>query len=232
MVRCRVIELNGVTVTTEDGATPLADVNLTLTERRIAVIGANGSGKTTLARLLNGLTAPTHGHVRVDGLDTVRDRSAVQRRVGFVFQDADHQLVYPTPLEDVALGLRARGAHRREAAHAARLALGDLGLLDRADQAVHTLSGGEKHLVALCGVLAVRPEWVVLDEPTTALDLVNRRRVVDALTGLAQRLVVVTHDLELAAGMDRVVLLHEGRVVADGAPGMVVDRYLDLVGAR
>jgi len=211
------------------GTVLLRDVSLSLSERRVAVIGANGSGKTTLVRLINGLTAPTSGRVIVDGLDTVNDRKAVQRRVGFVFQDADHQLVYPTPAEDVALGLRARGRSARDARRDALATLRRAGLGHKADQAIHTLSGGEKHLVALCAVLALDPEWIVLDEPTTTLDLVNRRRVIDAMEDLDQNLVIVSHDLDLARQSDRAVLMSDGAVVADGAPGPTVDAYVDRV---
>jgi biotin transport system ATP-binding protein len=225
------ILFDGVGVATPEGTPLLRDVSLSLSERRIAIIGANGSGKTTLARLINGLTAPTSGAVSVDGLDTVADRKAVQRRVGFVFQDADHQLVYPTPVEDVALGLRARGRSGRDARQDALAALRHVGLTRKADQAIHTLSGGEKHLVALCAVLALDPAWIVLDEPTTTLDLINRRMVLDVIEGLDQNLVIVTHDLELAGQLDRAVLLSGGEVVAQGDPGQTIDAYVSQVAA-
>jgi biotin transport system ATP-binding protein len=224
-----VIRVDAVDVVRED-VPVLHGIDLRIEERRVAVIGANGSGKTTLARLLNGLVSPTAGRVTVDGHDTVRQARDVQRRVGFVFQDADHQLVYPTPLEDVALGLRARGRSRAEARREAAEALERLGLSAHAHQAVHTLSGGEKHLVALAAVLALRPEWIVLDEPTTSLDIVNRRRVVAALGELDQRLVIVSHDLELVASMERAILLSGGSVAADGAAGEVIEAYVREVG--
>lgn len=224
------IALTDVGVVTTDGTVLLHDVTLSLTQRRVGVIGANGSGKTTLARTLNGLTLPTSGTVTVDGIDTARDRRGVQRHVGFVFQDADHQLVYPTPVEDIALGLRARGLGKRAAHDAAMDVLRMVSLQNKADQAIHTLSGGEKHLVALCAVLALEPTWIVLDEPTTTLDLVNRRRVIDVLMGLHQHLVIVSHDLDLVRQLDRVFLIDQGAVVADGMPDSTTDAYLDLVG--
>ena len=223
------IALTDVGVVTTDGTVLLHDVTLSLTQRRVGVIGANGSGKTTLARTLNGLTLPTSGTVTVDGIDTARDRRGVQRHVGFVFQDADHQLVYPTPVEDIALGLRARGLGKRAALDAAMDVLRMVSLQNKADQAIHTLSGGEKHLVALCAVLALEPMWIVLDEPTTTLDLVNRHRVIDVLMGLHQHLVIVSHDLDLVRQLDRVLLIDQGAVVADGMPDSTTDAYLDLV---
>jgi biotin transport system ATP-binding protein len=226
-----VITFADVDVVTAEGAVLVHDVTLTLTERRVAIIGANGSGKTTLARLINGLTLPARGMVTVGGIDTTRDPRAVQRRVGFVFQDADHQLVYPTPLEDISLGLRAHGLSKRHAREGAMASLRRVALEHKADQAIHTLSGGEKHLVALCGVLALEPTWIVLDEPTTTLDLVNRRRVIDVLLGLPQHLVIVSHDLDLVRQLDRAVLMDGGAVAADGDPRPTIAVYTDLVGA-
>jgi biotin transport system ATP-binding protein len=227
-----VIDFADAGVATVDGTELLRGVCLRLSEQRVGIIGANGSGKTTMARLINGLTSPTSGTVTVDGFDTVRERKAVQRRVGFVFQDADHQLVYPTPAEDVALGVRARGASARDARRRALAELRRLGLEHKADQAIHTLSGGEKHLAALAAVLALEPAWIVLDEPTTTLDLVNRRRVIDALADLEQALVIVSHDLELVEQLDRAVLVAEGSVAATGVPGPTIDAYLGRVGVR
>ncbi|MCB0873609.1 MAG: energy-coupling factor ABC transporter ATP-binding protein [Actinobacteria bacterium] len=226
------IEVDRVTVRTPEGRALLQEVSLTIEPGRTAIIGANGSGKTTLVRLLNGLATPSEGAVSVDGRDTVSARRDVQRRVGFVFQQADHQLVSPTPAEDVALGLRARGIRRREAMEHAAAALARFDLAHVADQAIHTLSGGEKHLVAMAGVLALKPDWMVLDEPTTSLDLVNRRRVLAALGAVDQHLVVVSHDLDLVREMDRAVLVDSGRVRCVGDPAEVIGTYLALMEGR
>jgi biotin transport system ATP-binding protein len=207
----------------------LAPTTLTLTEQRIGVVGANGSGKSTLARLLNGLVTPTTGRVLVDGLDVARDGAAVRRRVGFCFTDPAAQLVMPTCVEDVELSLRrhVRGAaQRREAALAL---LGRHGLGEHADVSVHTLSGGQKQLLALTGVLATDPAVLVADEPTTLLDLANTRRVADLLFSLEQQLVLVTHDLELARRCDRVLVVEEAAVRYDGAADAAVDHYLASV---
>lgn len=229
------IELHGagVTVRTGDGAvrTLLAPVTVTLAERRVAVVGANGSGKSTLARLVNGLVTPTTGTVRVDGLDTVRDGAAVRRRVGFVFTDPDAQLVMPTAAEDVALSLRRTvPAAQRPAAVLA--ALEQFGLADHAQTPVHALSGGQKQLLALAGVLAVGPAVVVCDEPTTLLDMRWRQVVDELLDGLDQQVLLITHDLAAAERADRVLVVHEGRVVADDTPAAAVAAYRQLMGAR
>ena len=203
-----------------------------LTERRVAVVGANGSGKSTLARLVNGLAQPTTGQVLVDGLDTVHDGAAVRRRVGFVFTDPDAQLVMPTPREDVALSLRRLGLDR--AARDARVAavLERFGLGDRAEVSVHSLSGGQKQLLALAGVLATEPAVLVCDEPTTLLDLRWRRVVDELLAGLDQQVLQVTHDLDAAARADRVLVVDDARVVFDGAAGDGIAHYRALMAAR
>jgi len=212
--------------------TILEPTTLTLTERRVAVIGANGSGKSTFARLLNGLVAPSTGQVLVDGLDTVRDGAAVRARVGFVFTDPDAQLVMPTVAEDVALSLRRLSLPRAERAAAVERVLARFGLDHLAERSVHALSGGQKQLLALAGVLATDPAVLVCDEPTTLLDLRNTRAVADVIAGLEQRVVLVTHDLDLAARAERVLVVDRARVVFDGDPHAAVEHYRALMAAE
>ncbi|RLV57504.1 ABC transporter ATP-binding protein [Aeromicrobium phragmitis] len=207
----------------------LRPTTLTLTERRIAVIGANGSGKSTFARMINGLVEPTEGRVLVDELDVQRDGAAVRRHVGFVFTDPAAQLVMPTVVEDVALSLRRHHRDARERRAAAQRVLDRFGLGELADRSVHTLSGGQKQLLALASVLATEPSVLVADEPTTLLDLRNSRAIGDLLMALEQQVVVVTHDLELAARCDRVLVIDDARVVYDGSPADAVSHYRSLV---
>lgn len=207
----------------------LADVTLTLDEHRVAVVGANGSGKSTLLRLVNGLSTPTAGSVRVDGLDPATKGREVRRKVGFVFTDPMSQLVMPTALEDVELSLRRTMPDRRTRREAARALLAARGLGSVAEQSVHDLSGGERQLVALTAVLAVEPTIVVADEPTTLLDLRNRNELRRVLESLPQQVVVATHDLELAASCERVIVIDGGRVVADGEPRETIGFYERLM---
>ena len=207
----------------------LHPTTLELAERRIAVIGANGSGKSTLLRLLNGLVLPSVGQVRVDGLDTVRQGREVRKLVGFVFTDPLAQLVLATPADDVELSLRPLVRDRSERRAQALELLAGRGLAHVADQSVYDLSGGERQLVALTSVLAARPRIVVADEPTTLLDLRNRDQVRDALAALEQQVVLATHDLDLAAEADRVLLVDGGRILADGKPAEAIGAYLRLV---
>ncbi|PRZ07605.1 biotin transport system ATP-binding protein [Isoptericola sp. CG 20/1183] len=203
----------------------LRGVTLRLTERRVAVIGANGSGKSTLARLLNGLVVPTSGRVLVDGLDTRRRGREVRRRVGFVFTDPDAQIIMPTVAEDVAYSLRRSGLSKAELGTRVAAELHRHGLADHADHPAHLLSGGQKQLLALTSVLVTAPRLVVADEPTTLLDLRNTRAVADRLAGLDQHVVLVTHDLDLVAGYDRVLVVDGGRVVVDDVPAAAVPAY-------
>jgi len=216
------ITLDGVSVQF-DGRTVLRDVSVELTAATIAVIGANGSGKSTFARLLNGLVAPTHGTVSVQGLDTVRDRAAVRRRVGFVFTNPDAQILMPTPAEDLALSLR--GLPKAEAAVRVRETLAAHGLSDHADVPASSLSGGQKQMLALASVLITEPRLVVADEPTTLLDLRNARRIGDLLLAQPAQVVVVTHDLELARRCETAVLFDDGALAASGDPESVIEAY-------
>ncbi len=228
------IELDevAVRVTTPDGdLTLLHPTSVTLTENRIVLIGSNGSGKSTFARLLNGLVEPSDGHVRIDGLDTVEEGRAVRRRVGFVFTNPEAQLVMPTCLEDVALSLRRMYKDKKERLARAREVLDGIGLGDKADTTVHALSGGQKQLLALAGVIATDPEVLVADEPTTLLDLRNTQLVADRLFSLEQQLVLVTHDLDLALRCDRALVIDDARVTFDGDPAEAVDFYRNLVGS-
>jgi biotin transport system ATP-binding protein len=222
-----------VTVAVETDHSPepkvlLNDVTLHLEEPRVGVIGANGSGKSTLLRLVNGLVQPSTGSVTVDGDDTVSAVRKVRRNVGFVFTDPLSQLVMPTGREDVELSLRRsvrNGTERRKAAEAA---LDRLGLLPLADQSIYELSGGERQLMALAAVLAVNPTVLVLDEPSTLLDLRNRELLRRTLAGLDQQIIMSTHDLELALEMDRVLVIDQGQVVFDGGPAAAVAAYRAL----
>lgn len=243
------IELHEASIVapTHDGEVRVLEpTTLTLTEHRIALIGANGSGKSSLARLLNGLVLPTTGNVRVRAearatvpaggstretdsrsasrtdssdrwLDTARDGAAVRQLVGFVFTNPATQLVMPTVIEDVALSLRRQHKRKVDRLAAARDALARFGLEALADRSVHTLSGGQQQLLAIASVLATEPAILVADEPTTLLDLRNSRQISELLLGLPQQLIVATHDLELAARCDRVLVIAGGRVAYDSA---------------
>ncbi|UNK72305.1 ABC transporter ATP-binding protein [Microbacterium sp. H1-D42] len=216
------IVLDGVEYTV-DGARILHDVSLRITARRTAVIGANGSGKSTFARMLNALRLPTAGSMRVLGLDPRSDAAKLRSRVGFVFTNPEAQILMPTPAEDLALSLGA--VPKQDRAARIEQLLDQYGLQGRGDQPASDLSGGQRQLLAIAAVLATEPDLVVADEPTTLLDLHNSRRIGDLLLGLDAPVVLVTHDLELAARCDEVVLFAGGTVHAVGDPAEVIERY-------
>jgi biotin transport system ATP-binding protein len=220
------IEFDRVSVAFE-GTTALDDVTLKLDQKRIGVIGLNGSGKSTFARLLNGLVKPTSGSVLVGGIDPATDSKAARAQTGFIFSNPDVQIIMPTVLEDVAFSLRGSGLKKVEIEAKAREMLARFGIEHLADQAAHSLSSGQKQLLAICAILVTEPKLIVADEPTALLDLVNSRRIARALlSDLPQQIVLVTHDLDLANGCDILVRFAGAKLVQIGEPSAVISSYL------
>lgn len=207
----------------------LKSLSLSLAERRIGIIGSNGSGKTTFARLLNGLVLPTQGRVWVDGLDTRTAAKAVRRKVGFVFQNPDHQIVFPTVEEDLAFGLKNLKLPPQEIHKRVEWALHHYGLEYHRHHPAHLLSGGQKQLLAIAAVLVMAPTYIVFDEPTTLLDLRNRNRIQHLLWQLEQSIIVVSHDLDLLRDFDRILVFDNGAVVMDDVPSVALPYYIDLM---
>jgi biotin transport system ATP-binding protein len=219
------IELDAVSVAFE-GKTALDNVSIKLDQQRIGVIGLNGSGKSTFARLLNGLVQPTSGTVSVGGVNPAHDAKAARRQTGFIFSNPDVQIIMPTVIEDVAFSLRGSGLSKDEVQAKALAALQRFKIEHLADQAAHSLSSGQKQLLAICAILVTEPKLIVADEPTALLDLVNSRRIAQALLGgLPQQIVMVTHDLELAAGCEVVLRFADGKLVQIGQPAEVIAAY-------
>lgn len=227
------IEFKDAEYTAPDSGTRILEpTTLSLDERRISIIGANGSGKSTLARMINGLITPTGGTVSVNGFDTVKDGTKVRKTVGFLFTDPSAQLIMPTAIEDVTLSLRRSIKDRKERENAAMQVLADIGLGDKADVSINALSGGQRQLLALAGVLAVTPTVIVADEPTTLLDLQWRAHVGALLRSLPVQLIEVTHDLDAAARADRTLVVDGGAVIFDGTPTEAVAHYREMMLAR
>ena len=219
-----VIELRGLSHDF-DGVPVLRGLNLRLAERRIAIIGDNGSGKSTLARMLNGLLLPRDGEVLVDGVSTRKDAKAARAAVGLVFQNPEHQIVMPTVEEDLAFGPRNLNLSKAEITARMDDLLPRYGLDDKRQRPAHLLSGGEKKLLSILSVVIMRPRTIVLDEPMTSLDRRNRARIARVMAELPQQLITITHDLDLIADYDRVILLSAGKVAADGPPRAVIAQY-------
>ena len=230
------ITCDSVSVTIEDplaGPRSLLDaVSVTLTEPLISVIGPNGSGKSTFLQLFNGLVNATYGTVTVDGVNVAQHPKKVRTHVGFVFSDPAAQLVMPTVIEDVELSLRTVPKKDRRAR--ALEILDSLGIAGLATRSVYELSGGQRQLVAIASVLATSPATLILDEPTTLLDLANRELIRDAIATLVARGITViysTHDLEFAQDAQRCLLIDAGGIAADGTPAEVVAAYRAQVAA-
>ncbi|MFC2595171.1 energy-coupling factor ABC transporter ATP-binding protein [Corynebacterium durum] len=207
----------------------LNDVSLELTEQRIGIVGANGGGKSTLIRLINGLGSPTAGTVTVDGLDVEKNGKEVRRKVGFVFSDAENQIVMPTVEDDIAFSLRRVKMPKADKRQKVQDMLERFNLADHATQSPHFLSGGQKQLLALASVLILEPDVIIADEPTTLLDLRNRIKIKNVFAELPQQLIVVSHDLDFIADFDRMICIDNHSIVADGEPSEVIQTYTDRI---
>lgn len=208
-----------------EGRAILSGLDLTLTEARIGIVGRNGSGKTTLMRLMAGLIAPSAGSVRVDGLDPARDRRGLLSRLGILFQNPDHQILFPTVAEELAFGLRQMGLPAPEAARRVTDLLAAEGRAHWAGAATHLLSGGQRHYLCLLSILLMAPGTILLDEPFAGLDLPTQLRLQRRLDALPQRLITISHDPAAMAQCDRVIWLEGGGLRADGPAGPVLDAF-------
>jgi energy-coupling factor transporter ATP-binding protein EcfA2 len=223
----RVIQVRDLHYQYPDGTQALDGVDFHLDAGEcVALLGANGSGKTTFVLHLNGLLDGP-GSVEVCGLPVNKQTlPQIRAKVGLVFQESDEQLFMPTVLEDVAFGPVNLGIPPDEAASQARAALEGVGMGGALHKAPYHLSSGEKRRVALAGVLVMRPEVLVLDEPTTSLDPPGQRDLVRLLRGLPQAKVLVTHDVEFARGLaTRAVFFERGRVVGEGTVDEIIRRF-------
>ena len=213
------IKLEDVTVE-YDGHIALAGVNLELTSKTVAIIGANGSGKSTFARLLNGLVKSTSGKV------TVLGKAPNVSEVGFVFSNPDLQIVMPTVFEDVAFSLTREKLSKEQVRTRVEAALAAVGILELQESNCHTLSSGQKQLLAIATAMVREPKLFVADEPTTLLDLSNTKVITKVLHELkVLQLVLITHDLELAATCEEVVWFDKGKVRKQGKPSRVIAAY-------
>ncbi len=213
------IAATGISFSYPDGQVALAGADLVVQEReRVALLGPNGAGKTTLALHLNGILELQEGSLSIGGLRL--DRSSVdeiRRRVGVVFQDPNDQLFMPTVSEDVAFGPANLGLEGPELDRRVAEALTAVGVEHVTSRAPHHLSGGERRLAAIATVLAMRPDVLVLDEPSAGLDPAGRRRLLTVLAGLSVTQLVITHDLPFALELcPRSLIMDGGRVVAGG----------------
>lgn len=201
------------------GETPVVE-NLSFTIRKgetVGLIGANGAGKSTIMKLMLGLLSGS-GQIAVDGLPVNQENlSEVRRKIGFVLQDSDNQMFMPTVYEDMIFGPRNYGLSKEETERKVDAVLAQLGLTELKHRHNHRISGGEKRMAAIATILAMEPEAILMDEPSTALDPVNRRTVINTINTLPQTKLIASHDLDMILDTcQRVILLSHGAIVADG----------------
>lgn len=204
----------------------LADLTLDLAVSRLAIVGRNGSGKSTLARLLAGLVTPDAGQVTINGVDMACDRKAALGEVGILFQNPDHQIIFPTVLEELAFGLAQQGRGKKQAEEAARETLARFGK-DHWDAAyVDTLSHGQKHLVCLMAITAMAPRLLILDEPFAGLDIPTRAQLMRYLGHYQGNLIHISHDPADLAGCDQALWLEQGQIHRQGESAAVIADYV------
>ena len=211
----------------EDGTPALNGVDFRLSAgETVALLGANGSGKTTFVLHLNGLLTG-EGEITGCGMPVVKENlGTIRQKIGMVFQDSDNQLFMPTVLEDVGFGPLNLGLDARQAMLRAQAALEQVGMSSAAHKAPYHLSAGEKKRVAIAGILAMQPEILVLDEPTTFLDPPGQRALAELLARLPQAKILVTHDIELAGALaDRAVFFEHGTVAGEGSVSEIIRRF-------
>ena len=223
---------------TEDGAEKvdvLENLNLNIEKGSfVAVLGHNGSGKSTLAKLTNGILFPLQGKVLVDGEETRPDDSIydIRKKVGMVFQNPDNQIVASIVEEDVAFGVENLGVPPQECRRRVDEALKTVGMYELRDKAPHKLSGGQKQRVAVAGIIAMRPECIVLDEPTAMLDPSGRAEVMETVKRLNREegitILLITHYMDEAVQADRVIVMDSGQVRMDDTPRNVFSRVEEI----
>ena len=222
-----IIEIKNVTYNyIEDEVEYTAVDNVSLDIKRgsfTVILGHNGSGKSTLAKMMNGLNKPTAGDIVVDGINTKDEETEllVKRKVGMVFQNPDNQLVSSIVEEDVAFGPENLGLEPQLIRQRVDEALESVGMAEFKDSTPHHLSGGQKQRIAIAGMIAMRPECLILDEPTAMLDPKGRAEIITTIEHLNKQgmtVVLITHYMEEAQNADRVLVMNDGKFIADGTP--------------
>jgi biotin transport system ATP-binding protein len=203
----------------------LRGITLRTDARRVAVLGRNGSGKTTLARVLAGLQPVDRGIVRIAGIDVARDRRGALGAVGILFQNPDHQIIFPTVSEELSFGLAQSGLPKADVALRVRQVLTAFGKQSWSEAAIHQLSQGQRQLVCLMSILAMQPQVIVLDEPFAGLDIPTAMHLSRVLAKADAALVHITHDPRMIAEYDHAVWIEQGAIEAQGKAVKVASMF-------
>lgn len=223
--------MNGISITDVsyqiNGTAILQAVSFESVAKRIAILGRNGSGKSTLSRLICGLDQPSQGTIRIDNIDVYKNRRAALDMIGMIFQNPDHQIIFPTVIEEMKFGLTQMGFDKLEADRRAMAYLKTFGKADWRDRAISTLSQGQKKLLCLMAILAMEPKVIILDEPLAALDIPTQRQLTEILQSLPQTLVYITHDTAPIQDYDVAIWLDQGKIVETGSPETLLPKFID-----
>ncbi len=203
----------------------LEDLSLSITEQRVGFIGRNGSGKTTLLRILAGLQELNSGKVLIDGTEVAKKRKEAIEKVGIIFQNPDHQIIFPTVGEELRFGLTQLGLNRNEADLKVIACLKQYDKVEWFERSISTLSQGQKHLVCLLSVLLMEPKVLLLDEPFTGIDIPTQLKLEHYLSSLKQTIIHVSHVPETFETYQRLIWMDEGVIQADGTPKTVIEKY-------
>ena len=218
-----------------DGRDVLRGLSLETDARRVAVLGRNGSGKTTLARVMAGLQPPSGGRVRIAGVDVARDRRAALGTVGILFQNPDHQIIFPTVSEEISFGLTQMGLAKAQVAQRVEQTLAEFGKTAWRGAAIHQLSQGQRQLVCLMAILAMAPKVIILDEPFAGLDIPTAMHLARVLDRTQAALVHITHDPRMIAGYDHALWIEGGEMHRQGPAKQIAPAFEDAMreqGAR
>ena len=203
----------------------LENLSLYITEQRVGFIGRNGSGKTTLLRILAGLQELNNGKVLIDGTEVAKKRNEAIKKVGIIFQNPDHQIIFPTVGEELRFGLTQLGLSKNEADLKVIACLKQYDKVDWFERSISTLSQGQKHLVCLLSVLLMKPRVLLLDEPFTGIDIPTQLKLEHYLSSLKQTIIHVSHVPETFENYQRLIWMDEGIIQADGTPKTIIKKY-------
>ena len=203
----------------------LENLSLSIKEQKVGFIGRNGSGKTTLLRILAGLQELNNGKVLIDGTEVAKKRNEAIKKVGIIFQNPDHQIIFPTVGEELRFGLTQLGLSKNEADLKVIACLKQYDKVDWFERSISTLSQGQKHLVCLLSVLLMKPRVLLLDEPFTGIDIPTQLKLEHYLSSLKQTIIHVSHVPETFENYQRLIWMDEGIIQADGTPKTVIKKY-------